>query len=192
MKTVGSSLRDRKSQISIEYAYRLRIKSPSTWVFWVHASSYTRFEQGYRDIASRLNLHGRDDPKVDILQLVSQWLRDETNGPWLLILDNADDASIFTHIVSQSTQNKGESSCPPLLGYIPQTSNGSVLVTSRNRDAASRIIGNNNMINVDLMDETESLTLLKAKLGYEPSDLDSLELIQALGLIPLAITQAAA
>jgi nucleoside phosphorylase len=24
--------------------YRLREKSPSTWVFWVHTSSYTRFE----------------------------------------------------------------------------------------------------------------------------------------------------
>ena len=42
------------------------------------------------------------------------------------------------------------------------------------------------------MSETESLALLKAKLGYKPLVIDSLKLIQALGQIPLAITQAAA
>jgi hypothetical protein len=143
-----------------------------------------------------LKLHGSDDPKVNILQLVSQWLQDGANGSWLLILDNADDANMFTHTVDtvpQPTQHKeGEISHPPVLKFIPQTSNGSVLVTSRNSNAASRIVGHNNTVSIGLMSEMESLTLLKAKLGYAPSDLDSLELIQALGQIPLAITQAAA
>jgi hypothetical protein len=186
-----------KSQIAIEYSYQLRAKSPSTWVFWVHASSYTRFEQGYRDIANCLKLPNRDNPKVDILQIVSQWLQDETNGSWLLILDNADDATMFTHIMDttgqQPTQCKeGEAPHQSLLKYIPQTSKCSVLVTSRNSDAAARITGNNSIINVGSMSETESIALLKAKLGYEPLAVDSLELIQALGHIPLAITQAAA
>jgi hypothetical protein len=144
-----------------------------------------------------LKLPNRDDPKVDILQIVSQWLQDETNGSWLLILDNADDANMFTHIKDttgrQPTQYKeGEISHQSLLKYIPQTSKCSVLITSRYSDAAARITGNNSMINLGLMSETESLTLLKAKLGYEPLDVDSLDLIQALGQIPLAITQAAA
>jgi hypothetical protein len=65
-----------------------------------HASSYTRFEEGYRDIANRLKLHG-SDPKVDILQLVSQWLQDDRNGSWLLILDNTDDANMSTYTVAQ-------------------------------------------------------------------------------------------
>ena len=159
-------------------------------MFWVHASSYTRFEQGYREIAEKLKLLGRDDPKIDILQLVSCWLGDETNGFWLLILDNADDANIFTPAVPQPAQRKDEIPHPSLLNYIPQTSNGSVLVTSRNRDAAYRIIGNNNWIDIGSMSETESRTLLKAKLKHE--SLDSLKLVQALGQIPLAITQAAA
>ena len=127
---------------------------------------------------------------------MSQWLQDDTNGSWLLILDNADDANMFTYTVDtvpQPTQHKeGEPSHPSVLKFIPQTSNGSVMVTSRNRNAASRIVGNHNIVSVGLMSETESLKLLKAKLGYAPSDLDSLRLIQALGQIPLAITQAAA
>ena len=159
-------------------------------MFWVHASSYTRFEQGYREIADKLKLPGRDNPKIEILQLVSGWLRDETNGFWLLILDNADDANIFTPAVPQPAQRKDEISHPSLLSYIPQTSNGSVLVTSRNSDAACRIIGNNNTIDIGSMSETESMTLLKAKLKQESSD--SLKLVQALCQIPLAITQAAA
>jgi hypothetical protein len=64
------------------------------------------------------------------------------------------------------------------------------LVTSRNSDAAGRITGNNNRIDIGSMSETESMALLKAKLKHESSD--SLELVQALGQIPLAITQAAA
>jgi hypothetical protein len=30
---------------------------------------------------------GRDDPKIDILQLVYQWLRDPRNGRWVMVLD---------------------------------------------------------------------------------------------------------
>jgi hypothetical protein len=29
---------------------------------------------------------GRDDPKIDILQLVYQWLRDPRNGRWVMVL----------------------------------------------------------------------------------------------------------
>ena len=84
----------RKSQLAIEYAYRVRAKSPQTWVFWVHASTRARFDEGYKMIADALKLRGRDDPKTDILQLVAGWLRDEANGRWFMILDNADDAAL--------------------------------------------------------------------------------------------------
>jgi hypothetical protein len=38
---------------------------------------------------------GQDNPKTNILQLVYQWLYEERNGRWLMILDNADDGHIF-------------------------------------------------------------------------------------------------
>ena len=62
----------RKSQIAIEYAYRLRERSPTISVFWVHASNVARFEQSYRDIAVTAKLQGVDEPKTDMLGLVSQ------------------------------------------------------------------------------------------------------------------------
>ncbi|KUJ20834.1 uncharacterized protein LY89DRAFT_682496 [Mollisia scopiformis] len=84
-----------KSQIAIEHAYRVRKHNPQTAVFWIHASTKIRFEQAYQEIADRLELPGRDDPKVNVLRLVYNWLSSEANGHWLIILDNVDDGSVF-------------------------------------------------------------------------------------------------
>ena len=71
---------NRKSQLAIEYGYRVREKS-NTWVFWVHAGSAARFEQGYRLIAEQAKIPGWDQKDADILGLVHRWLSDERNGP---------------------------------------------------------------------------------------------------------------
>ena len=70
---------DRKTQIAIEYAYRVRVKSPDTPVFWVHASNASRIELTYRAIAAAANLPGADDPKTDILNMVLRWLENGIN-----------------------------------------------------------------------------------------------------------------
>lgn len=67
-------------------------------MFWVHASNGARFEEGYRKIAGRVKLHGWDDSRADILWLVSNWLCDRSNGRWLMIIDNADDADVFSNV----------------------------------------------------------------------------------------------
>jgi hypothetical protein len=68
---------------------------PRVLVVWIHASDATRFRQGYRNIANKLMLPGREDLKADVLQLVHAWLSDRRNGRWLMILDNVDDDSVF-------------------------------------------------------------------------------------------------
>ena len=45
-----------------------------------------------------VKLAGREDHKVDILRLVRAWLRDESNGKWIIIVDNADDLSILSDL----------------------------------------------------------------------------------------------
>ena len=69
------------------------------------------------NIASVIELAGRDDPKVDILHLVRNWLCDERNGRWLLILDNADDDSVF----SSTTPNRIASRVELILHRRPWT-----------------------------------------------------------------------
>jgi tetratricopeptide (TPR) repeat protein len=184
----------RKSQIAIEYSYRVRLKSPHTWVFWVYASTVTRFEQSYRDIADALKLPGRDDPQVDMLRLVSRWLADESNGPWFLVLDNADNTNMFSYLTPQMVHEQGfDSSKALLLAYIPQTATGSILITSRNTDSAYKLSGDyKNIIHISPMDESEALELLKTKLPWVKSAPNCLELLTALDHVPLAVTQAAA
>ncbi|OAA74310.1 hypothetical protein LEL_07891 [Akanthomyces lecanii RCEF 1005] len=67
-----------KSQLAIEYAYRTKERFSDTWVFWIHASNSARFEQGFRDIAAFVKLQGRQDPKVNIFQLLQDWLQDNS------------------------------------------------------------------------------------------------------------------
>jgi tetratricopeptide (TPR) repeat protein len=128
------------------------------------------------------------------MQLVSRWLADESNGPWLLILDNADEAKMFSPAAAQSSQHTETN----LLAYIPQAATGSVLVTSRNTGAALKLVGGyNDIIKIEPMKPEEALNLLKAKLSSAQSitdfrDPDCKKLVAALDNVPLAITQAAA
>ncbi|KAH8695898.1 hypothetical protein GQ44DRAFT_779628 [Phaeosphaeriaceae sp. PMI808] len=60
-----------KSRLAIQYAHNIRDATPHMFVFWVHASTKARFGEAYRNIADRLELQGRDNPKMDIGRLVS-------------------------------------------------------------------------------------------------------------------------
>ncbi|KFY95938.1 hypothetical protein V498_03016 [Pseudogymnoascus sp. VKM F-4517 (FW-2822)] len=182
-----------KSQIAIEYSYRLRVSDPQVWVFWVYASTAERFEQAYRSIATELELPGADDPKTDVLGLVSRWLSNVDNGRWLLILDNADDIDMFRQVQGEGSK-KGNDTAFPLSSYIPQPITGSVLLTTRDRRAASWLsTGYTSVIPVNLMEPEEADQLLRINIpeGLSTSS-DRVELIKELDYLPLAITQAAA
>lgn len=177
-----------KSQLALQFAHSIRDANPQTFVFWVHAGTRARFEEAYRDIADRLQLPGRNDPTTDVLQSVSDWLRDETNGQWVMVIDNADDVDTV------SQQDKANvSQEKPLATFLPQSLNGAILVTSRSRDAAIKLVGGDkNTKEVLTMNEREGLQLLHNKLRDLPAEENASELLQELNYIPLAITQAAA
>ncbi|KFY17491.1 hypothetical protein V492_00633, partial [Pseudogymnoascus sp. VKM F-4246] len=187
-----------KSQIAIEYAYRTQKHQPQISVFWIHASTKTRFEQAYQEMAERLELPGRDDPKANVLRLVYNWLSDEANGQWHMILDNVDDGSVFfgSNYVARgvSPHEQAAGSQPPLGEFLPQSRHGSILITSRNSTAADNLVGTfGNLVPVEPMKEKDSVDLLKTKIPVDKcSEADLKELAQALEGIPLAITHAAA
>ena len=108
-----------------------------------------------------------------------------------MVVDNTDDASVFFHSASQS--------CPVgsveqlLSDFLPQSPNGSILVTSRSRDAAYRLTGSSAaIIEVEPMNKDDALALLQKKLGSIANGDEAAELIRALDFMPLALTQAAA
>ncbi|KAL9062882.1 MAG: hypothetical protein Q9161_009717 [Pseudevernia consocians] len=185
-----------KSQLAIEYTHRTRERSPDTWVFWVHASNAARFEQGYRDIADVIKIAGREDPRANIFKLVHDWLRG-CGGTWLMILDNVDDADFFVNaqapIQSQSSDS-GRRTLRPLRDYLPQSQNGSILITTRSRESALKLSEWNDLIPVDLMAPSNAVELLEKKLESteQRNDKDLVKLAAALEFMPLAIVQAAA
>ena len=187
---------NRKSQIAIEYAHQALDRSPKTWLFWVHAETQARFNQGYRDIAEKAKIIGYDDPKADIMRLVSTWLCNESNGRWAMVVDNADDASVFFHGTPGSSETEKADSATvqlPYADYLPQTSNGSILFTSRSRDVAYMLTGSEaSIVEVGPMDEHESYGLLERKFTSAVKKNEADTLSESLDHMPLALTQAAA
>lgn len=183
----------RKSQLAIEYSYRVRCQSPETWVFWIQASNAARFEQSFREIADHVKIPSRKDPKANIFKIVYDWLRDEKNGKWLLILDNADDTRwlLEAHVTTGAVPVSGFQE-RPLWEYLPQIQHGSALVMTRSRAAAVQLVEERDIIAVEPMDEVHAIALLQRKLGTQSDGEDTIELVAMLDFMPLAIVQAAA
>ncbi|KAJ5523469.1 hypothetical protein N7513_013013 [Penicillium frequentans] len=175
-----------KSQLAIEYSYRVRINFPETWVLWVHASNAARFEQSFRDIANQVKIPGRQDPQAHIFELVENWLRDGKRGRWILLLDNLDDPEFLrkSPAISQGFTK-------PLLEYVPRGLHGSVIITSRTREVALNTVDYKDLIEVKPMEQSEALELLQKKLPQPEKSQDCQHLVEELELMPLAIVQAA-
>jgi hypothetical protein len=157
------------------------------WVFWVHASNRARFEQSFRDITDRVKIPGRMDMQADILKLVHNWLCDSKHC-WLLVLDNVDDARFL--LDRQAANSKTDSR--PLCEYLPHCKQGSILLTTRNKDAALKLVDRRGIITVEPMEKAQAQVLLEKKLGAEGDSSNTAELAKVLEYMPLAIVQAAA
>ncbi|KAK1074097.1 hypothetical protein LTR74_001344 [Friedmanniomyces endolithicus] len=172
-----------KSQIAIEYCYRIREQSRDIWVLWIHASNAARFEQSVRDVADLVKIDGRKNAKADIYALIRGWLRDERNGRWTVVLDNADDASFLVEGASRTGFT--------LFGCLPPVEHGTVLVTTRSETAALRLVDRGEIISVHLT-EDHALALLEKKLGQHACREDLAKLARELEYMPLALAQASA
>ncbi|OJJ95104.1 hypothetical protein ASPACDRAFT_36982, partial [Aspergillus aculeatus ATCC 16872] len=186
-----------KSQLAIEYSYRVRDDSPETWVFWVHASNASRLELSYREIADRLELPGRHDATANVLQLVNDWLYNSKHGKWILILDNLDDESLLDDPLhdSQVIDNGGQTSPvhKPLLGLLPRCPHGAIIFTTRNKAVALKLVSGRDIFYINPMDAPSALALLQKKLTIVTADEEeAAKLLEALEFMPLAIIQASA
>jgi tetratricopeptide (TPR) repeat protein len=188
-----TNILNRKSQLAVEYAYQTRDQSRQTWVFWIHASNATRFEQGYRDIANCVKIAGRQNPNTNIFRLVHDWLL-ISKTRWLLILDNVDDANfLFNTPIREQGVADCSSTVQSLRDCLPQSENGSILITTRSKEAALKLVEQRDIIIVEPMNKVDAMALFQNKLGaQEASDDDIAELAASLEFMPLAMVQAAA
>lgn len=121
-----------------------------------------------------------------------EWLSEPTTEQWLMILDNADDPDVF--FTKQESSEMEVEPTRPLISYLPEVSQGSILITTRDSRMGERLGSKGTPVVVGYMDLQEGQELLRSQLDQADSlnFEDSRALIDALGYIPLAITQAAA
>ncbi|OHW99554.1 kinesin light chain, partial [Colletotrichum incanum] len=169
-----------KTQVAIEAAYRVRDECPGCSIFWVPAVDMTMFENAYRDIGRAFNVRGIEDDKTDVKGLVKAALEQDDIGNWLIVIDNADDVELLF------TSSK-------LATYLPSSRKGSILLTTRNHQAAARF-SRSQVIRLSEMGAIEATQLLCTGLDENQfSDSQSTaQLVEHLTCLPLAIRQASA
>ena len=151
-----------KSRIAIQYSYRHQQLYPNSHVFWVHGGSKSRFESDYRNIARLLDLQGREDPDVDVLRLVADWLSDEGNGPWLMVLDNADDCDLW---LGPQKKREQDFAFMPLVRHLPRCLAGSLLATTRDCQLGHQLLEKKQQpLPISRLEPEDAQSLLSSKL----------------------------
>lgn len=171
-----------KTQIALEAAFRLHEIYPGYSIFWVPAVEAAGFENAYHEIGQSLGVAGIDEDSADVKTLVKAALSRKDAGPWLLIVDNADDADLVC-------SRKGLSSS------LPFSPIGSILFTTRNHQATVELdIPEAGVVSIPEMSQTEATEMLQRSLkGSQTQDTESLtSLLEFLAYLPLAIKQASA
>jgi tetratricopeptide (TPR) repeat protein len=157
-------------------------------IFWVPAITRESFEQAYREIGILLRIPGITDDKADVKQLIKATLSSERFGPWLIVVDNADDDSILFELLNEG------SSKDRLIDYLPHSRNGSIVFTTRNAKLAVRLAGSN-LIQLSELNQAEAKKMLAQHLPTKELLKDEEvvhEFLKLLTYLPLAIVQAVA
>jgi hypothetical protein len=173
-----------KTQVALRFAYWAKENKPEYSIFWVPALSDASFEQAYTEMARKLP--GRKDTdNEDLKESVRRYLNSSAAGPWLLIVDNADDMDV---LFGKPDAGGGISQ------HLPEHEKGLVLFTTRSREVAMSVAGSD-IIELCEMDEHEAMSFLyksvfQKDLLYDKST--ATDLLKELTYLPLAITQVAA
>ncbi|KAH8648215.1 hypothetical protein BGZ60DRAFT_337543, partial [Tricladium varicosporioides] len=137
-------------RVAFEFAEWLREFCPFCHVFWIHAGTPEGVRDGLMDIAKVLRM-----PKENkMLDRVRIWLETPSNRPWFICIDGVDDSKTLLSVTSKPTARirispHGQSSpvldLPRWLANCPQ---GLVLVTSRDRQTAAKLVGGRDLFEI--------------------------------------------
>ena len=176
-----------KSQLALEFAYRVVQQNKSCSIFWVDASSIDGIHQSYANIARKLKIPGWNNEKIDVKQIVKLYLCRESVGQSFLIFDNVDNANLSSNETSIGHNVS-------LTDYLPQSKLCSALITTTNRDTA-RTLASQNVIELQEMEQDKAQSIFEKYLNtpVAKTEREQLELLlKQLSYLPLAIVQAAA
>jgi hypothetical protein len=159
-----------KTQTVVEFAHRHRGDYRN--VFFVRAETEAELLGGFAEVATLLEVADQEKDQMAMAQAARRWF--ESNGDWLLILDNADTPGM-------------------LKNFLPAAGHGHILITSRAPSFAAQHIETQRLA---LPHEAESVAFLLHRTGRqtagEAERQAAAELAGELGHLPLALEQAAA
>ncbi|PCG88329.1 hypothetical protein PENOC_111470 [Penicillium occitanis (nom. inval.)] len=172
-----------KTQVALELAHRERDRDQECSVFWVPCTSHAMIEQAFLQIAQKLRLHNMNPAEVK--EQVKLYLSSERAGKWLLIFDNADDADMWF---------ADSHAAPRLEEFLPESEQGRILFTTRNRRLAMKLAPFN-IVPIPDVDEETAVKILDQTLAHKDLLRDTTTIaafLEQLAFLPLAITQASA
>jgi tetratricopeptide (TPR) repeat protein len=165
-----------KTQLAVEYAHRFGASYGVIW--WVNAESPLHIEIALTELAHTLGLTDRERhasvtlggngeaSPAELRQILFRHLA--TRGDWLLIYDNAPDATAVR-------------------GMLPVNRTGHVIITSRNPNWNE--VGRT--LPVGVLDRQEAVSFLLRRTGRHELPTTADRLAKALGDLPLALDHAA-
>lgn len=168
-----------KTQIALELAHRLKNKESEYSIFWISSVSAETIEHAYSQIKEQLGLG--DVKSGGVKQAVKEHLSQKIYGPWLLIIDNADNINMCL------------SSPFCLNATLPTGDHGFILFTTRNYQLATKFVGPH-VFRIREMEEETAKALLTQSLvhnGITHDEKPITTLSHRLSGLPLAIKQAA-
>ncbi|GLA65599.1 hypothetical protein AtubIFM55763_007605 [Aspergillus tubingensis] len=171
-----------KTQIALELAYLMREHDAECSVFWIPSTSDEAIEQACIAIAQQLGFQYTkpDEVKERLKEYLCQ-----ASEEWVLIFDGADDMDMWMN---------GSGTTAPLKEFLPSSSHGRIIYTTRNRKLAVKL-ASRDVIRVGDLDEVVGVELLEKSLIQQDlaQDRDAVaNLVKQLAFHPKVITQAAA
>ncbi|CAE7205771.1 hypothetical protein PTNB73_07222 [Pyrenophora teres f. teres] len=179
-----------KTQLVLEFLYRLREKHEHYSVIWIQATSMESLDQGYHAVARQFGIRDSGGKDADIKKLVQNFLSEDSAGYWVLVFDNADDINMWIDKPKSGTQQSIR-----LIDYIPRNKNGRVIFTTRDRKVGVKL-AHQNVIEVPQVTEDTAARMLRNFLIHkdlvDSRPADTKAMLAWLTYLPLAIAQAAA
>ncbi|GAA3084550.1 hypothetical protein GCM10020254_31210 [Streptomyces goshikiensis] len=155
-----------KTQVATEYAYRFASEYEVVW--WVPAEDRPTLRERLADLAPALGLPRGAGSYGELIRAVLEALRRGTPyGRWLLVFDGCDNPDDLADLLPSGT--------------------GDVIITSRNREWASR---HTSLVEVPLYARPESVTFIRRR-AQRLTGPEADQLAEALEDYPLALDQTA-
>ena len=161
-----------KTQAALKYADTFRRRYPGG-IFFISARSESTITAGLSRICESLQL----SDEVSLSNRFDRWLSSRANMNYLLIFDNADDLESV-----------------PMPNYIPKTSWGHIIFTSRDQGIIGTLAKTGTLLDQLALDEAILVLLQKANiLSPSPEEFrHAQDIVQQFACLPLAIDQAGA